>query len=127
MATEGVLTSIPGLKASADLSAKQYRFVKMSGNSQVDVCAAITDKVVGVLQDNPVSGLPANVADEGRSKVLLGGTVAYGDMVGTDNQGRAVTIVAGTDTTQYVCGRCVFGGAVGEIGSIQVNLSGRAS
>lgn len=127
MAIEGALSALPGVKASADLSAKQFRAVKMSGNLTVDVCAAITDKVVGVLQDAPASGASANVAFDGVSKMLLGGTVAAGDVVGTDNQGRAVTIVSGTDTTQYILGRCVSGGAVSEIGSILVQPGGRAA
>lgn len=127
MAIEGALSALVGIKASADLSAKQFRAVKMSGNLTVDVASAITDKIIGVLQDAPASGASANVAFDGVSKMLLGGTVAAGDVVGTDNQGRAVTIVAGTDTTQYVLGRCVFGGAVGEIGSILVQPGGRAA
>ena len=38
MAYEGAQICIPGLKASADLSAKQYYFVKLSGAGTVTVC-----------------------------------------------------------------------------------------
>lgn len=127
MAFEGNLQALPGLSASADLSAKQFRFVKMSGDATVDVCAAITDKLVGVLQDAPTSGVMANVVGFGVSKVVAGGTVTAGDVVGTDNQGRAVTIAPGSDTTQYIGGRAITGGASGEIISIFVTPGGRAA
>jgi hypothetical protein len=127
MAFEGNLQALPGLSASADLSAKQFRFVKASGNATVDVCAAITDKLIGVLQDNPTSGQPANVVGFGVSKVVAGGNVTAGDVVGTDNQGRAVTIVPGSDTTQYIGGRAITGGAIGEDISISVTPGGRAA
>jgi hypothetical protein len=127
MAFEGNLQAIPGLSASADLSAKQFRFMKMSGDATVTVTAAITDKLMGVLQDTPTSGQPANVAAFGASKLLLGGTVVAGDLVGTDNAGKGVAIVAGTDTTQYVGGRCLVGGVSGDIGVIEIAIGGRAT
>ena len=49
------------LTAYADLSAKQYYFVKMQSATQVTVCAAITDKPIGVLQNNPTAGQQAIV------------------------------------------------------------------
>lgn len=127
MATEGALQYIPGLKASADLSAKQFRFMKVSGVGTVTVLAAITDKILGVLQNDPVSGLPASVANTGKSKVVAGGTVTAGDVVGSDNAGRAVTIVPGTDTTQYVGGIATSSGAVGETIEIALMIGGRAA
>jgi hypothetical protein len=127
MAIEGILQSLPGVSASADLSAKQFYIVKMSGDKTVTFCAGVTDKCIGVLQDAPTSGQPANVAIGGLSKVLAGGTVAYGDLVGTDGNGKAVAIVAGTDTTQYVLGRCVLGGASGEYISVLLTPGGRAA
>lgn len=127
MAIEGALQSIVGIKASADLSAKQFRCVKYSGVGTVTVVAAITDKVCGILQDTPVSGQAANVAQAGLTKALAGGTVTAGDTVGTDNAGRVVTIVPGTDTTQYVVGKAQTSGAINEVISVLLALSGRAS
>lgn len=125
MATEGALQFIPGVKASADLSAKQFLAMKMSGNGTVTVCAAATDKPVGVLQDNPVSGLPAAVAFSGKTKVVAGGTVTAGDEVGTDANGKAVTYVAGTDTTKYRMGIAVTGGALNEVIEVLLLPAGR--
>lgn len=107
MATEGALQLIPGVKASADLSSKQFLGMKVSGVGTVTVCAAITDKVVGVLQDAPASGAPAAVAHGGKTKMIAGGVVTAGDLVGVTSAGKAVTIVAGTDTTQYILGRAL--------------------
>jgi hypothetical protein len=53
MAYEGAQIMIPGLKASADLSAKQYYAVKISGVGTVTVCAATTDIPCGILQNAP--------------------------------------------------------------------------
>ena len=47
--------------ASADLSAKQFYIVKMSGDNTVTVCAAVTDVPIGVLQNKPASGEQAVV------------------------------------------------------------------
>ena len=61
MAYEGPQIKLPGLTANADLSAKQYYYVKLVGAGLVDVCSAVTDIPIGVLQNNPVSGMPAEV------------------------------------------------------------------
>lgn len=127
MAIEGILQSLPGASASADLSAKQFHIVKMTGDKTVTFCAAVTDLCMGVLQDAPTSGQPANVAIGGLSKVLAGGTITAGQLVGTDNAGKAVAIVAGTDTTQYILGRAITGGASGEYISVLVTPGGRAA
>lgn len=107
MALEGILQSIPGLKASADLSAKQYYFVKMSGSFTVTVCAATTDIPVGILQNAPQSGEPANVAFFGMSKVSSDAALSAGALIGTAADGQAAAYVNGTDTTKYVVGHVV--------------------
>jgi hypothetical protein len=127
MAIEGILQSLPGVSASASLTAKQFHAVKMTGDKTVTFCAAITDLCIGVLQDAPASGEPANVVVFGLSKMVAGGTITAGQLVGTDNAGKAVAIVAGTDTTQYILGRCVIGGGSGEVISVFVNPGGRAA
>jgi phage baseplate assembly protein gpV len=125
MAVEGALQYIPGAKASADLSAKQFFVMKISGNSTVTVGAAATDVPCGILQDAPVSGAPAAVAFAGVSTAVAGGTVAAGDVVGMDANGKVVTYVPGTDTTKYMVGKALTGGASGETISILLSLGGR--
>lgn len=127
MAIEGAVQIIPGLKAGADLSAKQFLVMKISAASTVMPCAATTDNPVGVLQDAPKSGQPAAVAFAGTTKAIAGGTVTAGDTVGTDGNGKVVTYVEGTDTTKYRVGKAVTGGASGETISVQLQLTGRLS
>ena len=51
MAYETIGIDIGTFTASADLSSSQYYFVKMSAEGTVTVCAAVTDKPIGVLQN----------------------------------------------------------------------------
>ena len=99
--------------AGADLSAKQFRFVKQSNTGVVTACTVAGEQALGVLQNNPTSGHNASVGYEGITKVVLGGTVAIGDLVSTDTAGRAVTASSGV-----VLGECIVGGAVGQIGAV---------
>ena len=87
MAYEAAQIKVGQFTASADLSAKQYHFVKMSGNNTVTVCAAITDLPIGILQNAPSSGGVAEVALFGISKVKADGTLAAGNVIGTSVQG----------------------------------------
>jgi len=107
MAFEGAQIKVPGLKASADLSAKQYYFVKLSGVGTVDVCSAVTDKPIGVLQNAPVSGDAAEVCGLGVTKVSSDSALTAGNLIGTSADGQAAPYVAGTDTTKYICGQAI--------------------
>jgi len=124
MAHEAPVFTIPGLSAGASLVNDQYKFVKLSANNTVVLCAAATDRPIGVLQNNPASGQAAEVLGIGLSKVKAGGTIAAGDLVGTDASGLADTKVAGTDTTQFICGQVVLGVTnSGEIGTAFINCA----
>jgi hypothetical protein len=105
MAYEAVQTKHPGLKAAADLSAKQYYFVKITANDTVNVCSAVTDRPIGVLQNKPKSGDTAEVCMLGISKVSGDADLAAGDAIGTSVDGQAATYVPGTDTTKYIVGQ----------------------
>lgn len=103
---------VPGLQlsfqAAADLSAYQYRFVKLDANGQAALCSAATDIPLGILQDKPAAaGRACNVMLDGRSKIVAGANLAKSDRVGTDSTGRAVALIAGTDTTKYPVGLVV--------------------
>lgn len=105
------------LEAAADQSGKQFYILAMSANKTAAVCSGVTDKPIGVQQDKPVAsaGAAISVCYQGYTKILAGGTVAAGDKIGTDGNGKAVAYVAGTDTTKYLIGICVVGGASGEL------------
>ena len=105
MAYEQPLFVLAGLKAGADLSAKQFRFVKLDASGDAVVCSGVTDIPIGVLQNKPTSGQAVEVMAIGISKVEGDADLAIGDMIGTSADGQAAAYVAGTDTTKYVVGR----------------------
>ena len=121
-----VVLSIP---AGADLSAKQYTFVKISGTGVISVAAA-TDAPIGVLLNDPASGETAAVAVSGIVKIKASAAIVAGVPVGTTATGTAVTLVAGTDTTKYIVGRAITAaGAAGDIITVAINAAsaGRAA
>lgn len=117
------------LTAGADLSTHQYKFVKLSAARTAVICAAATDKPIGVLQNKPTSGTAATVRVFGETKVIAGGTIAAGDSIGTDANGLADTKVHGTDTTQYAVGEALTAAVVNDIFTSFVNCTaaGRAT
>lgn len=117
------------LVAGADLSAKQYCFVKLNSSGQAIAVAAATDNPIGILQNAPLSGQECEVMVSGGSKLVLGGTVASGDVVSPSATGVGVTIVPGTDVTKYAMGKALTGGASGEIITAVVHCAnaGRAA
>lgn len=97
--------------AGADLSAKQFCFVKVSAARTV-VAAGNGERAIGVLQDKPTSGKIGAVMLDGISKILFGGTVAAGDLISADANGAAVVPATG----EAALGICLVGGAAGEVG-----------
>jgi hypothetical protein len=92
------------LVAGADLSTKQYTFVKINSSGEAVAAAAATDIPVGVLQNAPTSGQEAEVLIVGGTKLVAGAAIADGAQIGTTSAGKAAALVAGTDTTKYVVG-----------------------
>lgn len=124
MAYTGPQICIPGLTASADLSAKQYYYVKMSGEKTVTVCAGATDKPVGVLQNTPESGEEATVCAIGVTKISGDADLNYGDLIGTSADGQADAKTPGTDTTEYITGQVILGnGAAGGLITAIINCA----
>ncbi len=98
MAYEVIVLDI-SLVAAADLSASQYRFVKVDANGKAALAAA-GENAIGVLQDKPVAGQTATVRLYGISKVMAGAAIAKGAAVASDANGKAKTAVsARTDTS----------------------------
>jgi len=74
MAVELPLFKIPGLVASADLSAAQFKFVSLDASGDVQL-ATDGDVVIGVLQNKPdAAGEPCEIVVAGLTKVKIGGT-----------------------------------------------------
>lgn len=114
------------LEAGEDLSAKQFRFVKISSGKAV-ACAAATDVPIGVLQNDPKSGQEATIVVVGGTKIVSSASIAAGIKIGTDSNGKADAKVAGTDTTEYTVGQVILGaGADDEYLTAVVNCAAPA-
>jgi len=127
MAYEASQVRFGNLTAGADLSSKQYHFVKLASATTVDVCAAITDVPIGILQNNPTSGNTATICIFGISKVVADGTLAAGNVIGTSADGQADAITPGTDTTVYAMGQAITAGSAAETTTMFVNPSNARS
>ena len=101
------------LEAAADLSAKQYHFVRYVATQKCNQASeAANSGLVGVLQNKPKSGEPATVFDGGLAKVVAGGAITAGDILTTNSSGRAAVVTSG----QMAGGRALTAaGADGEI------------
>lgn len=94
------------LPAAADLSAHQYKFVKLNSSGQVAAMAAATDIPVGVLQNKPnAANDMATVCVLGITKIQGDADLSKGAQIGTSADGQADAKVAGTDTTEYAVGQ----------------------
>ena len=99
MAGESKLMS-HSFNAAADLSAKQYCFMKLSASKTVNTCGA-GEAGIGVLQNDPdAAGKPAEVMLYGITNVIAGGTVAYNAALKSDSAGHAVSTT--TDDELYM-------------------------
>ena len=90
--------------AGADLSGKQFYFVKWDGSGALVVGAAVTDVPAGVLQNKPASGYPAEVVALGPTKLSADAAISQGALIGCADEGQAEPKVIGTATTEYVAG-----------------------
>lgn len=124
MAYEQAQVRIGSLTAAADLSAKQYHFVKLASATTVNVCSAITDVPLGVLLNDPTSGQAAEICIFGVTKVVADGTLAAGNRIGTSADGQADAIVAGTDTTVTLMGQAIQAASAGETCTMFLNPTG---
>ena len=121
MAYEAAQIRFGNLTAAADLSSKQYYFVKLASATTVNVCSAITDIPIGVLQNTRESGEAAEVCIFGITKVSADGTLAAGNLIGTSADGQADAIAAGTDTTVYTQGQAITAASAGETTTMFLN------
>lgn len=89
------------LEADADLSTKQFYFVKLSSDGQVAYCSATDDLPIGILQNDPDAAaedakiLPCNSGKI--SKLTVDGTsaISVGSKLDTDAAGKGVVHTTG--------------------------------
>ena len=75
---------------SASLEAKKYFAVKQHTDGTIILAAAGTDKIIGILQNEPKVGEAALVRFGGTSKAVAGGTIAVGAWVTSDSDGKVI-------------------------------------
>lgn len=78
------------LAAGEDLSAKQWRFVKLNTSGEVVLCGA-GEQAIGVLCNKPTSGQAAEVQIGGIAKVEADAAVTAGDKLMSSADGQAAT------------------------------------
>lgn len=109
--------------AGADLSAKQYHFVKLSGTTVV-LCDDLTDVPIGVLQNTPDDGQPAEVVIIGITKVSSDAALTVGLLIGPSADSQADARTIGTDTTHYVVGQVIgASGAAAGLATAVINCA----
>jgi len=121
MAYEAPSITLGTLTAAADLSAKQYHFVKLASATTVNVCTATTDRAIGILQNNPTSGQQAVIQIFGISKVVADGTIAFNNVIGTSADSQADAIVPGTDTSVVTLGIAIQAASASETFTMFLN------
>lgn len=113
--------------AGADLSSHQHKFVKVADDGDVELCSAITDVPIGVLQNDPEAGEVCEIMVIGMSKVEAGEALDERDLIGTAADGQAEIVTPGSDTTQFIVGQVVTpAGAAGEVASAMINCASPA-
>ncbi len=127
MAFQGVLVSIPGATAAADLSAKQFYCVKKNAtNLQYALCSADGEVFDGVLQNDPdAADKTATVAMFGVSRVVTDEALTAGDLWGTSADGQAKIIESsntGADVGDFVMGRVIKGAAAGARATVTIGV-----
>lgn len=112
------------MKAGESLATKQFYFVKLNADNQVILPTAATDVPLGVLQNKPGNAETAEVVVIGGTKLSSDAALTAGTLIGPAADGQADAKVAGTDTTEYVCGQVIEGsGAAGGLASAVINCA----
>lgn len=124
MSYSGQLINVPGLLAGADLSAYQYRPVKLASTAgEVVAATAASDAVLGILLNDPTDGQAASIAAPGSITIAVAGTsvLTAASFLTVNSTGLRPTT---TDNTA-ICGKAITAAVTkGDLITIQV-LTGR--
>lgn len=92
MATEGpLLHDGSQTTAAVDLSAAQFKAVKITAARAVNLANTGGEAIYGILQNKPTAGQAADVGFVGVSKAVAGAAVNAGDYLMTDTSARMIT------------------------------------
>ena len=93
------------LIASEDMSTHQYRFVNQKDDDEAELMNAATDKVLGIMQNAPISGEVAVIRIDGTSKLVANDAIAVeafvkAEYVSTSDNGKADAADTAADYTR---------------------------
>ena len=120
---------LPGMGTITDLSASQFLAVTLDTANALTVKAisAVTDRPIGILQDNPkgtaTARLAANVATSGVCKAMAGTNGwTRGDRLGVDSTGKLVTITEAiaTNDNAYTIAIALDSASAGDIARVKL-------
>lgn len=122
MATSSAYMTIPGLIAGADLSAAQYKCVKLASTANEVVLAVLpADKSIGILLNDPADGEEALVAYSGVIKALAEASVTIGALVAASTTSRVKVTTTANDG---IVGRAITASSTaGDMVSVMVHPS----
>lgn len=107
------------LVAGEDMRTKMNYIVQLDATGKLEVAEGATDLIVGVLQNKPNTGEAALYRFGWTAKVIAGGSVAIGDFVTSDGNGKAV---ATTTDGNIVIGRALEAADSGDIFEVQMSI-----
>ncbi len=129
MAWEKEGFSIGALIAAATMASNQYHCVKAdTTNNQFALCDTDGETILGVLQDDPASGIAGKIMVNGVTKVVVGTgeTLVAQQAWGVDSNGEAKTVaesVTGADVGDYVGGMVLEGAGAGELATVTIGIA----
>ncbi len=109
----------------AEAAITKYRIVKPgSADGQVLQAAAVGDAMIGVANEiDAAIGERIDVVLVGIADVEYGGTIARGDLLTSDANGKAVAAAPAAGTNNRIVGVALVAGVSGDIGSCVVSQS----
>jgi len=110
-----------------DLSSTgQFLGVKLSGDRTIVLVSSDTDICYGILQNDPGAGEQAAVMKEGKCPIITAETLAAGNIVRIDSNGKAALHAGGgdgADKTKHLIGLCTIGAASGKTAEVEFNCT----
>ena len=110
-------TLIQSFPASADILARRIvKFSDAANNTKVATASAATDPLIGITDAmGAKSGGMADLIMAGPADVQLGGTVAAGDKLTADADGKAIKCIGAANTRKEYVGTAQAPGVAGDI------------
>jgi len=118
MALRGTPGLTRALTASGAITGQ--RIVAWTSGGKATQAAAAGDPLIGITELGASDGETVDVVVEGVPAVEFGGTIAYGDPLTADSQGRAVKAAPASGVTARVLGYAWLDAVAGDVGEVKI-------